>query len=133
MDKKEIKLKHLTLEYVTVALHIADQNLSLEDFEHDLRTILAARTVLPGEVIKYFYSPFHWTFFVDGTDSPLKLIYPKYVWQSTRVGLCRKVNEQDRHNLVRHVMEKYSGVLNSRIKIYSSNGENLGGGGLDFR
>ncbi len=128
----KIKLESIVPEYVNVALFLAEQNLSLEDFEHDLREILVIRTNLSREVIKYFYSPFHWTFFVDNNGSPFKLISPKYEWQSTRVGLCRDVDERDRPNLVNHALEKYSRVLNERISIYSSTGKSIGDGWLDF-
>lgn len=132
MGKKEIKLEHLTFEYVTTALFLAEKNLSLEDFEYEIRYILAVRTELSREVIKYFYSPFHWAFFVDNNNSPFKLTKAKYLWQSSRVGLSRDIDPNDRENLVNHVLEKYSRVLNERIKIYSSLAENFGGGWLDF-
>ena len=123
LQEEKISLGDFAETYIEVAMDLAQNNPSLDEFDFYLREKVSKLTGMTHDAVKYMSHSFHWTFFVDGKnkgfDSPFNYINPEFKWESPRVNLSR-FSLKDVSNLSNHLLKEYRTILSERWNILSN-------------
>ncbi len=112
---KPLDLKLFAEEYVALALRIADAGLPISEFDASLRKTLADKFDISEEEVTFLHHSFHWTFFLEKSQSPIGLSFngKEDVMYVIRL---EKINPEEKSKLVNYVIGNYGDYLAERLK-----------------
>ncbi len=123
LQEEKITLEDFAEIYIEVALDLAQDNPSLDEFDFYLSKRVSKLTGLSRDAVKYLHHSFHQTFFTDkrekNFDSPFDYIQPEIKWEFPKVGLSR-FSLKDVSDLSNHLLTEYKGVLKERWNLLSN-------------